>query len=340
VSVLIGLAFLRFLYKYRKVIVAMHVGANLKIIVSFITVMSTVSTQFGVPWPPVSTALLRLVTVPPYIISSIIRQEFRGMLALLGTLSFDVKVMSSLFCLVSVSFYESLLGATLGLLVVVLLPNIVVYIWLPNKRKDVLLATVYLCIFTFPVVSVKIMETFACHDVEGERFLRADYALSCDDSRWGQWAIYAGVWVVFFVVGFPLFLLARLLRMRADLRSGKAKEPDQFMLGFLLHDYKSFGEGASVACLWESAEIIRKLLLSTIGGFWSDKGPLAIATALLLCVSSLVLHAHVKPFKAHSSNLLQFFCLSVLTGVYFSGLCPYSNCCNWVLPTAVVLIIV
>jgi hypothetical protein len=36
------------------------------------------------------------------------------MLALLGTLSFDIKVMSSLFCLVNVSFYGSLLGTTLG----------------------------------------------------------------------------------------------------------------------------------------------------------------------------------------------------------------------------------
>jgi hypothetical protein len=177
-------------------------------------------------------------------------QELRALLALLGTLSFDVKVMSGLFCLVSVSFYESLLGATLGLLVIVLLSAAVCRL-LPNKRKEVLLATVYFCIFTYPVVSVKIMETFACHTVEGEQFLRADYALSCDDSRWKQWASYAGVWVFFFVVGFPLFLLVRLLRMRADLRSGKAEEPNQFMLGFLLHDYKSFGEGASVACLWE-----------------------------------------------------------------------------------------
>ena len=212
--------------------------------------------------------------------------------------------MSGLFCLVSVSFYESLLGATLGLLVIVLLAA-AVYRLLPNKRKDVLLATVYFCIFAFPVLSVKIMETFACHTVEGGRFLRADYSLSCDDSRWKQWAIYAGVWLVFFVVGFPLFLLTRLLRMRADLRNSKAAEPDQFMLGFLLYDYKSFGEGASVACLWESEEIVRKLLLSTIGGFWSDKSPLAIATALLLCVASLVLHAYVQPFKTPTSNLLQ-----------------------------------
>jgi hypothetical protein len=38
---------LRFLNKYRHVIAAMNVMANLKIIVSFITVISTVNTQFG-----------------------------------------------------------------------------------------------------------------------------------------------------------------------------------------------------------------------------------------------------------------------------------------------------
>jgi hypothetical protein len=59
---------------------------------------------------------------------------------------------------------------------------------------------------------------------------------------------------------------------------------------------------------------VRKLLLSTIGGFWSDKSPLAIATALLLCDASLVLHAHVQPFKSPKSNVLHLFCLSVLTG--------------------------
>jgi hypothetical protein len=38
---------LKFLYKYRNVVVAMQVGANLKIIMSFVTVISTVNTQFG-----------------------------------------------------------------------------------------------------------------------------------------------------------------------------------------------------------------------------------------------------------------------------------------------------
>ena len=43
--------------------------------------------------------------------------------------------------------------------------------------------------------------------------------------------------------------------MRADLRNGKAEGPAQFMLGFLLYDYKPFGKGASVACLWEAEEV-------------------------------------------------------------------------------------
>ena len=50
-SGLVGLVLLRFLYKYRHVVIAMQVGANLKILVSFITVVSTVNTQFGITWP-------------------------------------------------------------------------------------------------------------------------------------------------------------------------------------------------------------------------------------------------------------------------------------------------
>ena len=79
------------------------------------------------------------------------------------------------------------------------------------------------------------------------------------------------------------------------------------MLGFLFCDYKPYGKGASVACLWEAEEMFRKLLLSTIGGFWPDKSPLAIATALLLCAASLVLHVRVQPFKSPKSNMLQVY---------------------------------
>jgi hypothetical protein len=120
------------------------------------------------------------------------------MLAVLRTLSFDVKTMSRLFCLVSFSFYDSLLGTTLGMISIVLLA-LAVRMFVPSRRQTVRIAAVYFCIFTFPVVSVKIMETFACHAVEGGSFLRADYALSCDDSWWSQWALYALAYGRFFL---------------------------------------------------------------------------------------------------------------------------------------------
>jgi len=44
----------RLLYRYRTVVHAMNVGANLKIIVSFLTVISTINKQFGVTWPVIN----------------------------------------------------------------------------------------------------------------------------------------------------------------------------------------------------------------------------------------------------------------------------------------------
>jgi hypothetical protein len=44
----------RLLYRYRTVVHAMNVGANLKIIVSFLTVLSTINKQFGVTWPVIN----------------------------------------------------------------------------------------------------------------------------------------------------------------------------------------------------------------------------------------------------------------------------------------------
>ena len=46
--------------------------------------------------------------------------------------------------------------------------------------------------------------------------------------------------------------------------------------------------------LWEFMEILRKLLLSVIGSFWSSKSPMAVATGSFICfVSPFNVHIHV-----------------------------------------------
>jgi len=66
--------------------------------------------------------------------------------------------------------------------------------------------------------------------------------------------------------------------------------------------------------------MFRKLLFSTIGSFWSNKGTMSVATALLLSVVFLVVQHRYTPFKSSACNRTQECCLCALSLLYFAGL--------------------
>jgi hypothetical protein len=66
--------------------------------------------------------------------------------------------------------------------------------------------------------------------------------------------------------------------------------------------------------------VIRKLILSVVGSFWSNKGPMAIAVALFMSVVFLVLQHHYQPFKSKLCNQVQQIEMQCLCFVYFAGL--------------------
>jgi hypothetical protein len=70
----------------------------------------------------------------------------------------------------------------------------------------------------------------------------------------------------------------------------------------------------------QGVEMIRKLLLSVMGAFWSSQSTICIATALLVSSIFLVLHCLFQPFKSTVLNRIQSLCLTALTLFYFSGL--------------------
>ena len=72
--------------------------------------------------------------------------------------------------------------------------------------------------------------------------------------------------------------------------------------------------------LWEFVEIVRKLLLSTVGSFWSDKSPMAVAVALLISIAFLVTQSLYEPFKVRACNRIQQLLMQCLTLFYFAGL--------------------
>jgi len=269
-----------------------EVVAHLKILVSFFTIVSTVNVQFGVKWPA----------------------SFNTALAVLSGLSLDLSVLSGAFCLFKVGFFSQLVFQTAGLAAVVV--GLFLYCrWKPESKRQCTKFGVYLLIFAYPVVARKIVEAYSCHNVDDTYYLRADYSLKCSDPQWLALACYASFFLVTYVAGLPVYIFHTLFRYSKRL-GGRKSVPRKWLLGFLLDDYKLL-----FPCLfWDGAEMFRKLLFSTIGSFWSNKGTMSVATALLLSVVFLVVQHRYTPFKSSACNRTQECCLCALSLLYFAGL--------------------
>jgi hypothetical protein len=326
--VLLALLVVRSAYRARHYLARMNFFAHFKIIVSFVTLISTMEHQFGVKWPA----------------------QFAAALELLSILSFDLRFISALFCIVNINFWSELMSTTLTLAGVVALVALgykmaanpgMRFSCIPEQDKAILKArctffAVYFLTFSYPLVSVKVVATFSCHNVNGHDYLRADYSLGCYDPRWRMYACYSTLFLCMYVFGFPVFVLSKLWRYRSEDRrapsalQGKDRRNTESRkqqgkrgrsnkdraLGFLCDDYKS----ESWACLWEFEEMVRKLSLSVLGAFWSKKSSMCIATALVIAVFFQLLHAACRPYESDACTRLQHVCLAIIAIFYFSGL--------------------
>ena len=204
-----------------------------------------------------------------------------------SVLSFDFSAISGLFCVLRITFYDSLLGSTFLLAVVVMTVRSVSTViskaaaWRGNSeqagrvRKLGRVIYVYILLFAYPVLSVRVVQAFACHEVKWaggghERtggvndqhahfYLRADYSMQCYTREWWRMAIYvsatksacplhliicwfvvpqAGVWVAVYTTAFPIYICYKLLSYSAQI-ARKERTAEDCALGFLLDDYKT-----------------------------------------------------------------------------------------------------
>jgi hypothetical protein len=162
--------------------------------------------QFGIRWPP----------------------HFLNVLAVMSALTFDLSVLSGVFCLVEVSFFTNLVFSTTSV-VLIMVSLVTLSKCKPHWKRTCLRVGVYLLVFAYPVLSVKCVEAFACHDVDGSFYLRADYSINCDSWRWKLIAAYASVFVVIYVAGLPIFVIGMLWHHRGQ---------NGHMLDFLQDDYR------------------------------------------------------------------------------------------------------
>jgi hypothetical protein len=226
--------------RHRRFLGSTGVFAHAKILVAFVTIMTTVDSQFGVVWP----------------------RSFKSALAALSLLSLDFGVLTSMMCAVRLSFYTNLICTTMALVAVIAAIYFAHALMqrrnhelhnahpdYPVKRAQIqqwcLFTAIYVLTFAYPVVSVKVVELFGCHKVEGTTYLRADYSIECYTNRWNIMAAYSGIFLAIYVIGFPLLMGTKLWSYRHQLQA-QAQGPGQvckippagLLLGFLLDDYK------------------------------------------------------------------------------------------------------
>jgi hypothetical protein len=244
-------------------------------------------------------------------------------------LTFDLSVILGSIC-IDVSFYNSLIGSTLTLAVIVALIFVGSRTGVPSRatmlsmvrsgrsgssklartmneqessnkylRRVSIYVGVYILLFAYPPIASRLVQALGCHSVEGVKYLRVDYTVRCDSDEWRNMAIYASVWICVYVIGFPLYIFYELCVYSKRIAAGGDSE--KFLLGFLLWDYKPHFP----MLLWESIEMQRKLWLSTVGAFWPSKGTMSIATAFIISIFFLALHLVYHPFKSKICNQLQ-----------------------------------
>jgi ABC-type branched-subunit amino acid transport system substrate-binding protein len=290
VAILLGVPAIRKLRKYRKYLHNAEAFSHAKIIISFFTVLATTETQFGVVWPP----------------------AFANALEWMSVLSINLAVMSNIFCMHSFTFIESLCSNTL-LLVALCVASITIGYCQRWASKGLYFAN-YLLIFAYAQLSLKIVAAFACHNIDGTLYLREDYSLQCNSADWDSIVAYASCWLVMYVFGYPLLVMYQLYLHG----SGGKQYVD---LRFLQDDYK---HGTPLA-YWEVVDLLRKLLLSVMGVFWSSQSTLCVGTALLISAFFTGLQAQYQPYRSASCNRLQLLCMSTLSLVYFWYIHSYTT---------------
>jgi hypothetical protein len=250
---------------------------------------------------------------------------------MMSLLSLKVPALAQLACVSSFNvFYHRLQCQVLicaFFLLAIHIGNNWKQLWSPKRWSWY--GSTYFLVFAFPTMSTQVFKIFSCEQIESKFYLRADYSRQCYVPEWSAYAAWAGIGIVMFVFGFPLFVFMKLWSYRRQGSNNIASKNaakryqgrERINLEFLRQDYKVVEPSwMHTTQIWEAVEMLRKLALSIVYSFWSTKSTLCIATALLISSSFLVAHSHFYAWKKPTWNRLQTLSLTTLTLMYFAGL--------------------
>jgi len=163
----------------------------------------------------------------------------------------------------------------------------------------------------FPMISQKFLKLFKCTSFadpsypEIGQYLDIDLSIECFTPRYFGWATLAGIGLIHFTFGIPIFFAYQLITHRKVLA-----EPDTVAkLGFLYKKYEPEWYG------WELVEMSRKLLLTSVIIFIEPGSSTQIIAGMLISFFMLILHTAAAAYLEESDDRLQF---AALLGIFMT----------------------
>lgn len=171
-------------------------------------------------------------------------------LAIIDLVNLDLGFILSFACIYHTDFYDRLLIATLGPMVVLSILGVTYRVAKHrNRHSEESLAIVkrrhlsialFVMFVVYSTVSHTVFETFVCDTLDDDvMYLRADYKLVCTTAQHTGFRIYAALMIVVYPVGFPFIFGRWLFKHRYDLaKEDRQRRPELRALVDLWEPYK------------------------------------------------------------------------------------------------------
>lgn len=213
-------------------------------------------------------------------------------------------------CIFTTDFYDSLLLATVGPMLVLLVLFGTLFITRRRNARteaaDSMFRStrasvgLFILFFVYSSVSYTIFQTFVCDDLDdGTSYLRADYSIVCSTARHAAYRAYAGAMVLVYPVGIPVFYGWWLARNRSDL-----KKTGREALAHL-RSFRGLWAAYTPSCYYyEVVECCRRIVLTGAAVFVLPNSVEQIAIIFLLAVVFTIISESLSPFETKADRWL------------------------------------
>eukprot|EP00903_Cladosiphon_okamuranus_P013951 g12975.t1 len=224
----------------------------------------------------------------------------------LDVFNFDLSWVLSAGCVLDIDFHDRLLASTIGPIVALSFlggtyavaagihrgdAETMQTVW--NKHVSMVLLLTFL---VYSSVSSILFKTFACEDLEdGKNYVRADYRIECDSAKHKAFQVYAGLMMLLYTVGIPVFYGVVLFRDRDVLKRDQVDREETARTRSISDLWKPYRPSVFY---YEVIECGRRVLLAGVVVFIYPNTAAQIAATLVIAFLFVVVSEALAPYAS------------------------------------------